>query len=139
MVQKILVANDGSKGGEAAVRAAIALANQLGVGLSMVCVEYLERFPATVDRVAEAQTEAADAFDATVDRAKAEAKAAGVALEARVIVGHPVKSIVEEVSRGGYDLLVVGYMGHSALFDRMIGSTTNRLVELSPCPVMVVK
>ncbi len=38
-----------------------------------------------------------------------------------------------------YDLLVVGYMGHSALYNRIIGSTTDRLVELAPCQVLVIK
>jgi nucleotide-binding universal stress UspA family protein len=37
-----------------------------------------------------------------------------------------------------FDLLVVGYMGHSALYNRIIGSTTDRLVELAPCAVQVV-
>jgi nucleotide-binding universal stress UspA family protein len=34
---------------------------------------------------------------------------------------------------------VIGYMGHSALYNRIMGSTTDRLVELAPCAVLVVK
>ncbi|NLS07746.1 universal stress protein [Rhizobium sp. P32RR-XVIII] len=30
-------------------------------------------------------------------------------------------------------------MGHSALYNRLIGSTTDRLVEVAPCHVLVVK
>jgi nucleotide-binding universal stress UspA family protein len=30
-------------------------------------------------------------------------------------------------------------MGHSALYNRVIGGVTNRLVELARCTVMVVK
>ncbi len=30
-------------------------------------------------------------------------------------------------------------MGNSALYNRLIGSTTDRLVELVPCVVLVVK
>jgi nucleotide-binding universal stress UspA family protein len=37
------------------------------------------------------------------------------------------------------DLLIVGFMGHSALYDRIIGSTSDRLVRLAPCPVLVAK
>jgi len=36
-------------------------------------------------------------------------------------------------------LLVVGASGHSALYDRMIGSRADRIVHLAPCPVLVVK
>ena len=55
------------------------------------------------------------------------------------VVGHPVSSIVDLVQRGGYDLLVVGFMGRSALYNRIIGGKTDRLVELAPCQVLVVK
>jgi len=30
-------------------------------------------------------------------------------------------------------------MGHSQLYERIIGSTTDRLVRLAPCAVLVVK
>ena len=63
----------------------------------------------------------------------------GSTLHAHVVAGHAVPSIVEFVGREKVDLLVVGYMGHSALYNRLIGSTTDRLVELAPCQVLVVK
>jgi nucleotide-binding universal stress UspA family protein len=139
MFRKMLVANDGSKGGQAALAAALDLAKRLDLGLTMICVEDLPRFPASIDEVAEAQSDAASVFDKVVASAKAKAEAEGVAFESQVVAGHPVSSIVEFVQRGGYDLLVVGYMGHSALYNRVIGSTTDRLVELAPCKVLVVK
>jgi nucleotide-binding universal stress UspA family protein len=39
----------------------------------------------------------------------------------------------------GFDLLVVGVMGHSQLYERIIGGTTDRLVRLAHCAVLVVK
>jgi nucleotide-binding universal stress UspA family protein len=30
-------------------------------------------------------------------------------------------------------------MGHAALWNRVIGSTTDRLVDLAPCTVLMVK
>ncbi len=139
MFRKMLVADDGSRGGEAALVAALALAKRLEIGLTMICVEETPRFPASIDEVAEAQADAAGLFDKVVAAATKLAEAQGVAFESRVVVGHPVSCIVEFVQRGGYDLLVVGYMGHSALYNRIIGSTTDRLVELAPCKVLVVK
>ena len=55
------------------------------------------------------------------------------------LVGHEVKSIVEFIKQGGFDLLVIGFMGHSALYDRVMGSTCQALVRLAPCTVLVVK
>jgi nucleotide-binding universal stress UspA family protein len=56
-----------------------------------------------------------------------------------VLAGHPVPTIVEFIERDGFDLLVIGYMGHSAIYKGIIGSTTDRLVELAPCHVVVAK
>lgn len=139
MYRKMLVANDGSKGGQAALAAALDLAKRLDVGLTMICVEEAPRFPASIDEVAEAVADAQGVFDKVVASAKEQAQARGVAFDSHIIVGHPVPGIVEFIQRDDYDLLVVGYMGHSALYNRIIGSTTDRLVELAPCKVLVVK
>jgi nucleotide-binding universal stress UspA family protein len=42
-------------------------------------------------------------------------------------------------SEGGADLLVIGATAHSALYERMLGSRADRVVQLAPCPVLVVK
>ncbi|MGO9772197.1 MAG: universal stress protein [Roseiarcus sp.] len=139
MYRKMLVANDGSPGGAKALEGALELAKRLDIGLTMVCVEDLPRFPAVVDVVAQAQADRSSAFDAVVESAKTLAQAKGVAFEAQIVAGHPVPRIIEIVERGGYDLLVVGYLGHSALYEHLIGSTADRLVALAPCTVVVVK
>ena len=139
MYRKILIANDGSEGAAQALRAAITLALVLRAELHMVSVEELPRFPTTIDEVVEEKQEANRRFDQVIARAEAQALAQGVTLEPHVVAGHAVPSIVGLIERGRFDLLVIGYMGHSALYNRLIGSTTDRLVELAPCAVHVVK
>jgi nucleotide-binding universal stress UspA family protein len=39
----------------------------------------------------------------------------------------------------GVDLLVIGAVGHSALFERLVGSKADRIMQLAQCPVLVVK
>jgi nucleotide-binding universal stress UspA family protein len=46
---------------------------------------------------------------------------------------------VDFVKERKYDLLVIGFMGHSALYDRVMGGTCQNLVRLAPCSVLVVK
>lgn len=139
MYRKMLVASDGSPHAARAVESALELAKRLDIPLAMVCVEDVPRFPAVVDRLPLAQTEGASPFEPVVKSATALAKSQGVPFQAEIVAGHPVPAIVECVERGGYDLLVVGYMGHTALFNGLIGSTADRLVALAPCKVMVVK
>jgi nucleotide-binding universal stress UspA family protein len=139
MFSKILIANDGSEGAARALSAAIKLAKEQGADLHMISVEELPRFPASIDEVIEEKTEANHVYEGVMSRAVAQAQAAGIKLTAHVAVGHPVSSIVEFVQQHGFRLLVIGYMGHSALYNRIIGSTTDRLVDYAPCDVLVIK
>jgi len=139
MFRKILVANDGSPGGQAAFSAAIDLALKCGGELHMICIEEIPRFAATVDEIEEEKEEAGLRFAAVIEHAKELAGRKGVSLEAHLLAGHPVPSIVEFLRAGTFDLLVVGFMGHSAIYNRLIGSTTDRLVDHAPCAVLVIK
>ena len=60
-------------------------------------------------------------------------------LLSHIIAGHTVPGIVEFIEERSFDLLVIGYMGRSAIDNRLIGSTTDGLVELAACAVLVVK
>jgi len=53
--------------------------------------------------------------------------------------GHEVETIVTFAKDHGFDLLVIGFMGHSKIFGRIWGSTSQNLTKLSPCTVLVVK
>ncbi len=105
----------------------------------MICVEEMPRFPATIDELVEDKAEADQVFGPAVRRARALAREREVSLMAHVVAGHPVQRIVKFVEDEGCDLLVIGFMGHSALYERVIGGTADRLVRLTPCAVMVVK
>ncbi len=139
MFRKILIANDGSEGAARALSAAIKLVKEQGAELHMVSVEELPSFPASVDEVIEEKSEANHVYEAVTSRAVAQAQAQGVTLTPHVLVGHPVSTICDFVEKGRFDLLVIGYMGHSALYNRLIGSTTDRLVEHAPSAVLVIK
>jgi nucleotide-binding universal stress UspA family protein len=139
MYSKILVANDGSAGGQKAFTAAIELAQKISAELHMVIVEELPRFPATIDEIAEEKDEANHRFAPLIDAAKAQAEVAGLTIETRLLPGHVVDAVIGLIKQLKIDLLVVGFMGHSQLYERIIGSTTDRLVRLASCAVLVVK
>jgi nucleotide-binding universal stress UspA family protein len=139
MFNRIVIANDGSGGAARALSAAIKLAKQHDAELLMVSVEEVPQFPASLDEVVEEKTEANRLFEGVISRAKAQAQAEGVTLSTHVLAGHAVGTIVEFVARQHADLLLIGSRGHSALYNRVIGSTTDRLLELAGCTVMVVK
>jgi nucleotide-binding universal stress UspA family protein len=139
MYRKILVANDGSPGALKALAAAIETAKRDSAALHMVTVEELPRFAASIDEVEEEKAEANHRFAPVIETARAQAQAAGVALETHLLAGHPVHTIVALINAEHFELLVVGFMGHTRLYEQIIGSTTERLVRLAPCAVLGVK
>jgi len=135
----IVVANDGSKGGFKALAMACDLAKRDGAALEMISVEVLPNFPASIDEIIEVKDAENHKFHDAQARARQIAAAKGVPLTTVVVAGHAAASIVAHLKATRADLLVVGFMGHSALYERIIGGTADRLVRLAPCPVMVVK
>ena len=139
MFKRIVVANDGSEGGLKAFAMACDLAKHHRASLHMISVEELPDFPASIDEVIETKEAENHKFHDVLEEAHKFAKNKGVRLKAEVIAGHAAASIVERVKAAKADLLVAGLMGHSALYERIIGGTADRLVRLAPCPVLVVK
>lgn len=140
MFRKILVATDGSEGATKALRAAIDVARRYEADLHSISIEeHLPHYAATVGEVVEAKQEAADYFRRVTREAESAALASGVRLTAHVIPGHEVEAIVQFVKERGFDLLVIGFMGHSRIFERIWGGTSQNLTRLTPCSVLVVK
>ncbi len=53
--------------------------------------------------------------------------------------GNPVELILDEVEKGGYDLVVMGAHGHKGLADAVMGSTSRRVLRRCATPVLVVR
>ena len=139
MFKKILIANDGSEGAFKALDAALRLAHSHKAQVHMICVEETQWIPGSREEVIGDKEIADRKFAEVVAKSEAEAKHHRVKLISHILMGHPVPAIVDFIEREGFDLLVAGFMGHSALYSRVIGSTTDRLVELAPCTVLIVK
>jgi nucleotide-binding universal stress UspA family protein len=136
---KILHANDGSEHAFRAFAMALAVAKQNNSDLHMVSVEEIDYMPEFIEEVREQTGTAARRFHKVLQRARGMAEESHVKLETHVIAGHPVRDIVELAKELEVELLVIGATGHSALYDRLIGSRADRIVQLAHCPVLVVK
>jgi nucleotide-binding universal stress UspA family protein len=139
MFSKILHANDGSESAFHALSFALSIAQQNDSELHMVSVEEIDYMPEFIEEVRQEIDTGARRFHSVVQRARAMAEEHHVKLRTHVVAGHPVRDIVELATELKADLLVIGARGHSAFYERLIGSRADRLVNLAPCPVLVVK
>ena len=140
MFSKILVAYDGSEGAKAALRVGIGLAKSLGAELRSISVEeHLPHYAATIGEVQDAKERVDEYFRVLTKDARDQAALAGVELQTAIRQGHEVEIIVNHAKEGRFDLLLAGYHGHSRIFERVMGSTAQSIVRLSPCSVLLAK
>jgi nucleotide-binding universal stress UspA family protein len=139
MFSKILHANDGSEHAFHALALALALAKQNNSELHMVSIEEIDYMPEFIEEVREETGMAGRRIHSVLQRARAMAEECRVELHTHVVAGHPVRDIVRLAADLKADLLVIGARGHSALYERMIGSRADRMMQLAPCPVLVAK
>ncbi|MHA1299770.1 MAG: universal stress protein, partial [Candidatus Helarchaeota archaeon] len=63
----------------------------------------------------------------------------GVECETKLDEGYPSERIIAYANQGHADLLVIGHQYKEKSRILAIGSRTTRIIELSNCPLMIVK
>lgn len=84
----------------------------------------------------EAQTVHAEEL---VSKTRAQLEAAGIKTDGKVAQGSPAKAVVEEAKEIGADLIIVGSRGLSKWQGLLLGSTSHQVMQMSHCPVLVVR
>lgn len=139
MFKKIIWATDGSDTADRALGVARELASQNGG--TLLAVYSVEQLVGPGSRGAFAEDADEPEREAKIARQVKELIETGVKAETKVVQGgahsaaHTVARVAEEE---GADLIVVGTRGHTALSGLLVGSVTQRLLHIAPCPVLVV-
>jgi nucleotide-binding universal stress UspA family protein len=138
MFKKIIWATDGSASAYRALPYARSLAQQEGG--SIVVVHAVETYGGSRAAglplfVEEEETRA------RVDRQVAELQADGFDAALKIVTGFGVRAahaIADAAEEVGADVIVTGTRGHTALGGLLLGSVTQRLLHIAPCPVLAV-
>jgi nucleotide-binding universal stress UspA family protein len=137
---KIMIATDGSKQVEKAVKSAVELARLTGARLYAVYViastGYTPRnfgWEESLREILEAEAKRAVTF---VEEA---GKNSGIEVESVILDGHPADRVMEFAEQEGIDLIVMGTLGRTGLDRFLLGSIAEKVVRHSKTPVMVVK
>jgi len=139
-MKKILVAHNCGEPHDKALKVAVDLADQMGAHLSVVSV-VLEMHIAEMDDVDKRRV-----IDASRDESRVAVKRALAprdmnAHEIDFIVEYGVvaEKVLEVIGRVGAEMLIVGSHGRHGAARVLLGSVSSKLVDLAPCPVLVVK
>jgi nucleotide-binding universal stress UspA family protein len=140
---KILVAIDGSDNALRALDEAIRLAPAGGAEPALVLVNVHDDIAlrSATQFVAKASVDAYldDMAQGETAAAAERAAASGLPHVLHKLRGQVGQAIAETATREGCDMVVLGYKGRTALKDLLLGSTAQRVLSLSPVPVLLVK
>ena len=134
--RRILVGYDGSAGAQDALRAAIALAEEVRGDLRVLVVVRPPAHAETPEEAAEAT--AAERENLTRGLA-APGQGTGREIDRRVVLADdPGRALAAHADEHGFDIVVVGGHGREQATHRGMGQTLAVLLRRSPCPLLVV-
>jgi nucleotide-binding universal stress UspA family protein len=140
MFDQILIAHDGSDSARKAFDVAVQLTAKLGAHLRMICVEEeIPRHAEVIDDLREEKGRADSYFGQLAEHCRTRAAMHSVDIEAVIVPGHAVKVIGDFVQQNAIDLLVIGFTGHSRIYEHIWGGTAHNLTGTVRCNVLVVK
>jgi len=145
MFRSILVPVDYSEHSKASVRYAAELAKNVGATLHVVHVWDRPTYASDavlVRRPGEEHCSLAELIQRNAENDMKDFLATlefgDVKLTHELLSGDPTAKLVEELKKGGYDLVVLGTHGRTGLMHLLMGSVAEKLVRLSPVPVLTV-
>jgi len=143
--RSIVAGTDGSETAHEAVGAAVELAALSGAALSVVCAyepvsgqrarAASRSVPSDLQWLVNPRAE----VDATLARAAARGRDAGVEVREFAREGDPADAILDVAEELGADLIVVGNKGMTGARRFLLGSVPNRISHHAPCAVMIIR
>lgn len=139
-MQKILVAHDGSKSSDKALKKAVEMAVNFNASLTVLAVIpelYLTEL-SDIDR-----NRIFDALSRETSEAmeKIRKSLSGKSIEVKTLIrqGDPAEKILETAQKMKVDLIITGSHGRHGTKKFLLGSVSSKVVDYSKCPVLVVK
>jgi nucleotide-binding universal stress UspA family protein len=143
MYKRLLVADDGSEPGAAALNEAIGLARSEGSELHIVFVVYHPKtFGHPIVNLAAVEEALQAEGRGVLDRAAAQAQAAGVTASTAMVEAtrEPIaNTLLAEAARWKADLIVMGTHGRRGIGRAVLGSVAENLLRMSNLPVLLVR
>ncbi len=140
-IQKILVPVDFSECSRKALRYAIPFAKQFGASLTLLYVTQINyavgEFGMIDAPLMEGQVR--EAAEKTMDKLLREEIGDVVPATKQTRIGRPASEIAAAAKELDADLIIISTHGHTGLKHVFLGSVTENVTRVAPCPVLVVR
>jgi len=130
-LNRILYCTDFSENSDRALSYAVSAAEEYDAELTLLHVLEAAPSPAKTGEAVAAATGQLEKMIPSQGRKPLKIKTA-------VRTGTPYRQIIQFAQEGQFDMVAMGVRGRSALDRAVFGSTTYRVLQLGPCPVLVV-
>jgi len=144
MLNKIMIATDGSESSRHAASLAISLAKQSNgkvIGVYVVDIQRLARLPGytTLHGLKKSLLDVMlKEGEEAVAYIKGKSKDEGVSFEKVILKGNPSDELLRYSKELGADILIIGSIGRTGISKFLLGSVAEKVVRHSEVPVMVV-
>lgn len=141
-IRKILVPTDFSANSEPALDYAAAMAPKFGAAIHLLHVcEVPSVTTGSMDAYAVAYSDWSQKLgdEAEQGLARLQGRFTGIPVSTEVLFGNPARCIVTAAKTNDADLIVMGTHGHGPVMHLMMGNVAERVVRMSPVPVLTVR
>jgi nucleotide-binding universal stress UspA family protein len=139
LFEKILVPLDGSEQSIWALGKAIQIAKRVNGEITLIHVYSISPTaitPMQVYKYAQAMRKHGIGI---LEDGKKKAEAEGVQAQTLLVDGHTVEEILNAAKEGNFSLIVIGARGLSKMKELLLGSVSDAVTRLAPCPVLVIR
>jgi nucleotide-binding universal stress UspA family protein len=141
MFNRILVAVDGSKMSEKALKSALSFAKERYSKIGVIHVEKNVQIPEGMpnESIDDLYANMRQEGDEILNHAISIADEEGIEIKSQFVMGDPAIQIVKKAEEGNYQLIIMGSRGLGGIKGLMLGSVSQKVSQLSHCPVLIIK
>lgn len=142
-IKKILVPTDFSGNADQGVDYACAIAKAFGAAVVLLHVSappfYQAGYGISPETIVEMQQSIARAIKEQLEKTRKRVQDSGVKVSVKTVEGIAAVEINEAAKREGADMIIMATHGHTGVKHFFLGSTTEKVVRTSACPVLTVR
>ena len=140
MFKNILIAYDGSDGSKECLNAGTEISKGLNANLIALWVggykPYYHETKGEIDEEILAVEKFAQKLKQQIDEYNT---TESMKIRFDYVIGNPAKEIVAYAKKNKADTIIIGYKGHSGLWENLLGHVADKVSENASCNVLIVK